>query len=100
MKDRYERGRKEHGEKWDPSDLEAASHLAPHYHSDSRVRVQNQTSGYTRTGRISTTTGWKPAFLLMHRSSDLGSSDVLGPEDRVIATKRGSRYEIFNDRRR
>jgi hypothetical protein len=34
----------------------------------------------------------KPAFLLMHRSSDIGSWDVLGPEDKVIAAKSGSKY--------
>lgn len=62
------------------------------YGTNVRVRVVNEKTGYERTGTVSRTTGWSPALLLMHRSNDNGSSDVLGPDDRIVAVKRGKSY--------
>lgn len=88
-----EQGRNKHGDKFDPSDLIAAQQFAPYLHTDLRLKVSNVRWGWERTGRVGITTGWKPAFLLMHRSSDRGSGDLLGPNDIIIATWNGRRYE-------
>lgn len=45
-----------------------------------------------RTGTVGITTGWHPAFLLMSRSSAMGSSDVLSARDVIVAVKRGRSY--------
>jgi hypothetical protein len=87
--DRLRRGEAEHGEKWDPSSLDACPTLWRHYRGD-RVRVRFE-HGEEMTGRI-TTTGWRPAFLLVRRSSDHGSPWLLGPKDRVVAVWDGRRY--------
>lgn len=85
--DAVRRGIERHGEKFDSSALLAVdSTIRQLYGTFTRVKVAN--GEYVRTGRIGITTGWRPAFLLMHRSSDHGSSDVLGPNDRVIAVQR------------
>jgi len=79
---------REHGSKWDPSGL--APQFAPYLHSDTRIKVRGPWG--TRTGTVGITTGWRPAFLLMARTSAHGSSDLLGPEDQIIAVKRGRVY--------
>lgn len=70
----------EYGPKWDES------HLYPQFrdflYSDMRIRVTGPIFG-TRTGTVGVTTGWAPCFLLMHRSSSRGSSDLLSPADRI-----------------
>lgn len=71
---------------------ECDAELIRAYRSDIRVRVENIETGHVRTGIVSRTTGWVPALLLIHRSNDIGSSDVLGPQDRITAVKRGRRY--------
>ena len=55
------------------------------YFGAPRVEVTDTRHGFVRRGRISITTGWRPALMLMHRASDTGSSDLLGPDDRVTA---------------
>jgi acetaldehyde dehydrogenase (acetylating) len=62
------------------------------YRTDRRVKVVNTDSGHVRTGRVSRTTGWRPALLLIHRSNAHGSWDVLGPHDIVAAEQHGRRY--------
>ena len=74
-----ERGKIQWGEKFDPSELEECNPTLQHYFNGPRVKITTTYKDgetYTRTGRIGRTTGWRPAFLLMHRSSDSGSSDV------------------------
>lgn len=89
---RVARGRRQYGEKFDTSDLDAAHRsIRDAYESGARVRVYNA-RGFTRTGRVSTTTGWRPSFLLMHRSNAVGSSDLLGSDDYVVATWDGRKY--------
>lgn len=76
------------GECFDASDLEAVhpSILAA-YESGARVEVTSTYEDgetFTRRGRVSVTTERKPAFLLVHRTSDSGSWDVLFPGDVVV----------------
>lgn len=77
-----ERKRAEHGAKFDPSDLAPA--FIQYFESQERIEVVNKGFGYRRRGRVGVTSGWKPAFLLIHRVSDWGSSDVLGAGDEVV----------------
>lgn len=73
-----------HGERFDPSDLEAAAEaVRKHYGSGTRVILRttyDDGSTHTRAGRVGMTTGWRPAFLLMSSTRAIGSSDVIGPE--------------------
>ncbi|MGH7962943.1 MAG: hypothetical protein ACRERD_14120 [Candidatus Binatia bacterium] len=74
----------EHGDKFDPSDL--AEKFISHFESGERIRVEfDYGSGgkCVRTGRVSVTTGWKPAFLLIRRRTDRGSSTLLNSDDRI-----------------
>jgi hypothetical protein len=80
---------REHGPRFDPSDLHPQ--FVPYFESGERVRVA--TLGEELTGTIGVTTGWKPGFLLMRRKSDTGSVYVLRAEDRVLAVQRGRKYE-------
>lgn len=84
-----ERKRREHGVRFDPSEL--ASAFVPYFESQERVRVRLK-YGEEMTGTIGVTTGWRPAFLLMRSSRALGSSVVLSSEASVIAVKRGRKY--------
>jgi hypothetical protein len=87
------RGTARHGERFDPSEL--AKEFRHYYETGERIRVVSEYAGggtYVRTGTVGVTTGWRPAFLLIHRSSDHGSSDLLSDRDRVVAVKRGREY--------
>jgi len=78
------------GEHWtDTAELDAAGQFKPWFHGP-RIKVAGPWG--TRFGTVGMTTGWRPAFLLMHRSSDIGSSDLLGPDDHVVAVQRNGRY--------
>jgi hypothetical protein len=73
-----------------------APQFAAYLGTDQRIRVQTTYPNgetWTRTGTVGVTTGWRPAFLLMRRRTDHGSSDVLRPDDRIIAVQRGRTYE-------
>lgn len=77
------------GHATDTADLDAASQFKPYYHGE-RIRVTRDYGDgetHTRTGTVGMTTGWRPAFLLMARSNSMGSSDVLGPEDKIVAVR-------------
>ena len=67
------RKEREYGNKFDPSDLPAK--FIPFYENNYRIEVKYY--GELERGRVGITTGWKPAFLLMHRTSDHGSSTLL-----------------------
>lgn len=74
---------------------ELAPQFAAAYASGERIRVRfswDEDGTKTKTGTVGKTTGWKPAYLLMARSDSIGSSDLLGPGDRIIAVKRGAKY--------
>lgn len=87
------------GKPYDWSALDAAPQFARFLHADTRVRVCTKYpdgSEYVRTGTVSRTTGWRPAYLLMHRSNSYGSSDVLGAGDKVTHVQRNGRYVPAN----
>lgn len=89
------RATRAHGDRFDDEALMSADKRARDYFNGPRVLVETiyrDGSSYRRAGRVSATTGWRPALLLMHRASDSGSSDVLGPLDRVIAIQHGGKY--------
>jgi hypothetical protein len=96
LTERIARGKAEHGERFDSSVLESAHpSILDAYASGLRVRVTRlypDGTSHTRTGIVSTTTGWRPAFLLMHRANAHGSWDVLDECDQVTATWRGRSY--------
>ena len=74
----------------DTSEQDAASQFKPYFHGP-RIKVTGPSG--TRFGTVGMTSGWRPAFLLMHRSTDIGSWDVLGPDDKIVAVKYGSHYK-------
>jgi hypothetical protein len=85
-----------HRERWDPSGLLAVDRsIIDAYESGLRVRVRRVYGDgevFERTGTIGITTGWRPAFLLMHRATQNGSWDVIGPGDFVSAVRCGRTY--------
>lgn len=94
--ERIARGEREWGAEWSARDLEAAApEIRRAYETGERIKVRREyPDGYVweRTGTVGTTSGWVPAFILMTRSNAHGSSDVLGPHDRVVAHKVGREY--------
>jgi hypothetical protein len=85
----YEKHLAKRGYHTDTTDLDSASQFKPFFHGD-RIKVEGPMG--IRFGRVGMTTGVKPAFLLMHRSTDIGSWDVLGKDDKIIAVKCRGRY--------
>jgi len=49
----------------------------------SRQRVEVAGRFGTRRGYVGITTGWRPAFILLHNSISVSSGDVLGPDDKI-----------------
>lgn len=91
----------------DLSDLHPA--LDPYY-GDRRVRVRVVTTFYLkngkpysrheRTGLVGRTTGHKPAYLIMHRVNQIGSTDLVLPDTDhrktvVVATKRDGQRDYI-----
>ena len=68
-----------------------ASSFAGYHGTAQRIRVRFA-SGAELTGTVGKTTGWRPAYLLMLRSSDRGSPHLLTIDDQIIAVQRGRRY--------
>lgn len=92
--ERLARGVAEYGDKFDPSSMEECDDNLKRHYRGARVKVTRTYDNgetETRTGVISSTTGWKPALLLMHRSNSSGSSDILSGRDRIVAIQREGR---------
>lgn len=84
---------RQHGDRADISAIASCDPwLINAYDSKVRVRVENTKWGDVRTGTVSRSTGWRPCLLLIARSNQVGSSDVLGPDDRVTAFWNGRKY--------
>lgn len=81
--------RQRHGDKF--SDVSLARKFIPYFGTGTRIKVRMRT-GEVITGTVSGSTGWQPVFLLMRRSTSIGSSDVLNERDEIIAVKRGRKY--------
>lgn len=80
--------RHRHGDKLDLSDVMKVHPLIRNHFHGARIEViRTWPNGetYVRRGRVSVTTGYRPALMLMHRTSDTGSSDLLGEYDRLGA---------------
>lgn len=98
------RGQARHGERFDTSEL--APQFVAYYHTGQRIKVRSvYGSGpdaeiVERTGTVGASTGWRPAFLLIHRSSDTGSWDVLKASDEIIAVQQGRAYVSVSDAER
>ena len=90
------RGQIQYGDKYDTPDFDSADpSIQAAYDTDRRVIVETEYSDgvvWRRAGIVSSTMGWRPSFLLMHRSSNSGSWDTLGANDRVVAYKDGRDY--------
>ena len=89
------RKRAEFGKKFDLSEL--AIQFIPYYESGQRIKVHVST-GWTITGTVEVTTGWRPCFLLMRTVRSQGSVNLLKASDRIIAIKRGRKYEQISER--
>ncbi len=68
------------GKTFDPSGL--AAQFVRYFENGQRVEVE--TCGEVKRGRVGVTTGWKPVFILMLRRSDCGSGWTLGANDKVL----------------
>lgn len=89
--DTIARGKSEHGERFDDSDLDPR--FIPFYENGQRIKVE--TMGMTITGTVGKTTGWKPCFLLMRTSRSIGSPWTLGKNDKIVAVKVGRHYRTI-----
>lgn len=75
-----------HGDKFDASDLDPR--FVEFYNNGARIGVRYEPgSGHVETGTVSVTTGWRPSFILMHRSSDHGSGTLLDRHMVIVKVK-------------
>ena len=94
-----ERANLTHGDKFDDSVIMSADPRARLYFNGPRVLIETVYSSGTvfrRAGRVSVTTGWRPSLMLMHRSNAIGSGDLLGSNDKVIAVQSERGYLDVN----
>jgi hypothetical protein len=79
------RKRAQYGAQFDDSEL--YPQLRQWFHGP-RVKLnhpERRMAGPQRTGTISATTGWRPAFILVYSGRARGSGDVLRADDEVVA---------------
>jgi hypothetical protein len=82
---RIAEGRRQWGDKFDPSALLEAPAMHRWYESQERVTIDIWGNGVAiERGRVSTTAGWKPAFLLMLRKNSTGSPWLLDSRSKVV----------------
>lgn len=79
--DLIDRKQREHGAKFDRSNLAPA--FVRYFESGQRVRV-HFSHGEELTGTIGVTTGWRPCFLLMRTARSIGSPYTLSNKDHVV----------------
>lgn len=70
--------------------LDAVPQFKRYYHGE-RIKVEGPLG--VRFGVVGMSTGPQPVFLLVHRITDTGSWDTLGPDDKIVGVKVGSHYE-------
>lgn len=83
--DFIERKTREYGDRFDPSDLD--QRFIPFFRTGDRVKVQSIYEERFEFGTVGVTTGWKPAFLLVHRWTDHGSTTILDSSYVLVAVK-------------
>lgn len=92
IRSRIEHGQHQFGAKFDASTLLEAPQLHEAYATGDRVEVDMYGDGsVTLRGTISTTTGWRPAFLLVLTSRSHGSIYLPDRRTRVLRTVRRKR---------
>jgi hypothetical protein len=80
-----ERKSRQAGTRFDASNL--APQFIPYFESQQRIEVEFRRGPhvlYYGRGRVGVTTGWKPVFILMPRIDSIGSSEVLGDDDKIV----------------
>jgi hypothetical protein len=91
MKTKFEqyidRQRSQYGDKFDASELAPQFVEALNNGDRYRVKVQSPYGGKPYWGFIGITTGWKPAFLLMFRRGQIGSSFLLSDKYQIVGSK-------------
>jgi hypothetical protein len=86
LQERIDRGRREHGDSFDPRILLAAPQLHAAYERQDRVEIDMRGDGEeVLRGRLGTTTGWRPCWLLIRRVDSVGSTAV--PDHRSVIRK-------------
>jgi hypothetical protein len=83
---------RQHGARMDWSEINET--FVPYFHGP-RIKVRIGDTEYT--GRVGVTAGWRPALLLMRRSSDHGSSILLTEGVELLAVQRGRQYVLVNE---
>lgn len=89
-----ERGTRRWGERFDGSAFEAVPSSIRSRFGERVILRRTYPGGetWTRYGRLSATTGWRPSLLLVGRDSSSGSSDLIGADDVLLAYGYGGRY--------
>lgn len=73
------------------SDVGLSKQFIQYYENGKRIKVRFP-DGRTECGTVGVTTGWVPCFLLMHRSTDTGSSTVLADMDKIVGVQVSKKY--------
>lgn len=76
-----------HGDKLDLSNVESVAPAIRAYFRGARIevtRTYEDGTTWTRRGRVSVTSGWRPSLMLMPRADSRGSSDLLDSTDRLV----------------
>lgn len=93
-----QRCKAKHGDKFSAEDLNPAFVAA--YNSKKRITVAFvSTTGEiydVQRGTVGATTGWKPCFLLMRRSTDHGSSYTIGRFDKIVPAEEYTKFKKAN----
>ena len=76
-----QRKQKTLGLMFDPSEL--APQFIPFYENEKRIEVKFL-DGEVKRGRVGTTTGWKPIFLLLLTQRSMGSCYTLHQDDKIL----------------
>ena len=79
----------EYGEKF--SDEELNKDFIPYFENGERISV-DLGDGEVKQGTIGVTTGWKPVFLLMSRTTAFSSSTTIGKQAKVVQRMSAKRY--------
>ncbi len=82
----------EYGNKF--SDAGISKKFLVYFESGERIKVKAPW-GEVLHGTVGITTGWKPTFLLMQRSNQMGSSITLDDRYMILGEKSGSKYRMF-----
>jgi len=83
------RKKNEYGKKFSTADLD--KRFIKYFNSGERIKVNDY--GRVIYGNVGVTTGFKPVFLMIRHSRQIGSSDVISKKTRIIAEQSGMGYK-------